>query len=56
MEPMSYPPNAFNSGTDLILLEPEQEHRLSFHIQGRLGPGLAFSLRFDLSPEEYSGD
>lgn len=37
VEPMSCPPNAFNSGTDLILLEPEQEHRLSFHIQGRLG-------------------
>lgn len=34
IEPMSCPPNAFNSGTDLILLKPEQQHQLSFNIRG----------------------
>lgn len=34
VEPMSCPPNAFNSGTDLILLEPRKTHRLFFNIRG----------------------
>lgn len=35
IEPMSCPPNAFNSGVDLTLLKPEQQHRLFFNIRGR---------------------
>ncbi|POP43777.1 aldose epimerase [Superficieibacter electus] len=35
VEPMSCPPNAFNSGTDLILLKPRQQHRLSFKLNGQ---------------------
>jgi aldose 1-epimerase len=36
VEPMSCPPNAFNSGIDLILLSPEQQHRLFFNIRGNI--------------------
>ncbi|AKE60859.1 aldose-1-epimerase [Citrobacter farmeri] len=35
VEPMSCPPNAFNSGTDLILLKPEEKHQLFFNIRGK---------------------
>lgn len=35
VEPMSCPPNAFNSGIDLMLLEPEQQHQLFFNIRGK---------------------
>ncbi len=35
VEPMSCPPNAFNSGTDLILLLPEQQHRFFFTVRGQ---------------------
>ncbi|ENZ4285709.1 aldose-1-epimerase [Citrobacter farmeri] len=35
VEPMSCPPNAFNSGTDLILLKPEEQHSLFFNIRGK---------------------
>ncbi|MGD7786202.1 aldose-1-epimerase, partial [Escherichia coli] len=35
IEPMSCPPNAFNSGTDLLLLEPGKTHRLFFNIHGQ---------------------
>ncbi|HCL5252704.1 TPA: aldose-1-epimerase [Salmonella enterica] len=35
VEPMSCPPNAFNSGIDLLLLSPEQQHRLFFNIRGK---------------------
>lgn len=34
VEPMSCPPNAFNSGIDLIQLSPEQQHHLFFNIRG----------------------
>ncbi|EMK8729371.1 aldose epimerase, partial [Escherichia coli] len=29
------PPNAFNSGIDLLLLEPGKTHRLFFNIHGQ---------------------
>ncbi|MDM7990661.1 aldose-1-epimerase [Arthrobacter sp. zg-Y877] len=32
VEPMTCPPDAFNSGEDLIVLAPGEEHRLSFRI------------------------
>lgn len=32
VEPLSCPPDAFNSGTDLIRLEPGQEHSVRWHI------------------------
>ena len=35
VEPMSCPPNAFNSGIDLLLLEPGKPHRLFFNIYGQ---------------------
>ncbi|MDC3754088.1 aldose epimerase, partial [Escherichia coli] len=35
VEPMSCPPNAFNSGLDLLLLEPGKTHRLFFNIYGQ---------------------
>ncbi len=35
VEPMSCPPNAFNSGINLIIIKPEQHHRLFFNIRGR---------------------
>lgn len=35
IEPMSCPPNAFNSGTDLLLLESGKTHRLFFNIHGQ---------------------
>lgn len=34
VEPMSCPPNAFNSGVDLILLNPNHQHRMFFSIKG----------------------
>ncbi|MBJ3607939.1 aldose epimerase, partial [Salmonella enterica subsp. enterica serovar Derby] len=34
IEPMSCPPNAFNSGIDLLLLKPKQQHILFFNICG----------------------
>jgi aldose 1-epimerase len=33
VEPMSCPPDAFNSGQDLIVLEPGQAHAMSYRIQ-----------------------
>jgi len=35
VEPMSCPPNAFNSGTDVVALEPGATHTLSARIAGR---------------------
>ncbi|MCV5674736.1 aldose-1-epimerase, partial [Escherichia coli] len=35
VEPMSCPPNAFNSGIDLLLLESGKPHRLFFNIYGQ---------------------
>ena len=32
VEPMTCPPDAFNTGTDLIVLEPGDEHRFSYSI------------------------
>jgi hypothetical protein len=32
VEPMSCPPNAFNSGTDVVALVPGQTHTLSARI------------------------
>lgn len=32
VEPMTCPPDAFNSGTDLIYLEPAQSHRMTWRI------------------------
>lgn len=37
VEPMSCPPDAFNSGQDLIILEPGQAHVMSYRIQAREG-------------------
>jgi aldose 1-epimerase len=34
IEPMSCPPDAFRSGTDLVVLEPGETHRLRFTITG----------------------
>lgn len=34
IEPMSCPPNAFNSGVDLVLLNSESQHRMLFNIKG----------------------
>lgn len=34
VEPMTCPPDAFNSGTDLVVLEPGQSHTLAFRIDG----------------------
>ena len=34
VEPMSCPPDAFRSGTDLVVLEPGETHRLSYAITG----------------------
>ncbi|KAD3515071.1 aldose-1-epimerase [Arthrobacter yangruifuii] len=34
VEPMTCPPDAFNSGEDLIVLAPGEEHRLAFGISG----------------------
>lgn len=34
VEPMTCPPDAFNSGIDVISLEPGQRHRLSLQIRG----------------------
>ena len=34
LEPMSCPPDAFRSGTDLVVLEPGQTHRLAYTITG----------------------
>lgn len=33
VEPMTCPPNAFNSGQDLVVLQPGQSHALSFRIR-----------------------
>lgn len=35
VEPMTCPPDAFNSGTDLIVLEPGDEHVFSYSIHAR---------------------
>lgn len=35
IEPMSCPPNAFNSGIDVIQLTPKQHHRLFMNIRGQ---------------------
>lgn len=35
IEPMSCPPNAFNSGICLLMLKPKQQHRLFFIIRGQ---------------------
>ncbi|WP_336221127.1 aldose-1-epimerase [Citrobacter amalonaticus] len=43
IEPMSCPPNAFNSGTDVIILEPEQQHTLTFNIRGNKLPAANYS-------------
>ncbi len=32
VEPMSCPPDAFGSGTDLVVLEPGESHRASYSI------------------------
>ena len=34
VEPMSCPPDAFRSGTDLVVLEPGETHRLAYTITG----------------------
>jgi aldose 1-epimerase len=34
VEPMTCPPDAFNSGTDLVVLEPGQSHAIAFRIDG----------------------
>ena len=34
VEPMTCPPDAFNSGIDLVSLAPGQRHRLSLSIRG----------------------
>ena len=34
VEPMTCPPNAFNSGTDVVALEPGATHTLSARIAG----------------------
>ncbi len=34
VEPMTCPPDAFNSGTDLIVLQPGESHALHFRIDG----------------------
>jgi aldose 1-epimerase len=34
VEPMSCPPDAFRSGTDLVVLEPGATHRMAFTIAG----------------------
>ncbi|MDC4232832.1 aldose-1-epimerase [Actinomyces sp. B33] len=34
VEPMTCPPDAFNSGDDVVVLEPGQEHTLTFRIYG----------------------
>lgn len=34
VEPMTCPPDAFNSGTDLVVLQPGQSHTLRFRIDG----------------------
>lgn len=34
LEPMSCPPDAFRTGTDLVVLEPGETHRLSYTITG----------------------
>ncbi|MBP3043733.1 aldose-1-epimerase [Arthrobacter jiangjiafuii] len=39
VEPMTCPPDAFNSGADLVVLAPGQEHRLAFRI-GAVQAGL----------------
>ena len=36
VEPMSCPPNAFNSHEDLIVLRPGHSHTLTFSIRGSL--------------------
>jgi aldose 1-epimerase len=33
VEPMTCPPNAFNSGVDLIVLEPGEHHSAAFSIR-----------------------
>jgi aldose 1-epimerase len=33
VEPMTCPPDAFNSGTDLVVLRPEQSHTGSWGIR-----------------------
>ena len=37
VEPMSCPPDAFRSGTDLVVLEPGESHRLSYTVGGTVG-------------------
>lgn len=37
VEPMTCPPNAFNSGEDLIVLAPGQSHSMTFTIRGDRG-------------------
>jgi aldose 1-epimerase len=32
IEPMTCPPDAFNSGIDLVILQPKQSHSLSWRI------------------------
>ncbi|HET9422904.1 MAG TPA: aldose 1-epimerase family protein [Nocardioides sp.] len=34
VEPMTCPPDAFNSGTDLVVLEPGDAHRASYRLSG----------------------
>lgn len=36
VEPMTCPPDAFNSGTDVVVLEPGGTHRLTFTIDGEV--------------------
>lgn len=37
VEPMTCPPDAFNSGQDLVVLEPGQSHSLAYRIHARQG-------------------
>ena len=34
IEPMTCPPDAFNTGTDLVVLEPGETHGAAFTITG----------------------
>ncbi|WP_022868277.1 aldose-1-epimerase [Schaalia vaccimaxillae] len=36
VEPMTCPPNAFNTGEDVIVLAPEEEHTMTFTISGQI--------------------
>lgn len=41
VEPMTCPPDAFNSGTDLIVLAPDGEHRAAWNLCATAGPDTA---------------